>query len=231
MAGGSIVIIGSHQGLISKELQLAISNEGYSLKILDNCVELKTFSYNTIPQLIIVEAMEVSDEIYKFNEKIVTIPKLTNVPNIVVINQISRSETILLARMGFQELVVSPVDKKKLLLAIDKNINNMDVGSFRIVEEKSTESLVTLEFLTQLDATNSKNVENFVDHLIINKKAETIIFDFKKVSYLDSSGIGVLIVCEKKMKLLGGEMKIININEQVKKLLTMLQIDKILNID
>jgi stage II sporulation protein AA (anti-sigma F factor antagonist) len=106
----------------------------------------------------------------------------------------------------------------------------MKEGDFRIVDEETNATVTTVEFLNHVDASNSKNIENYIDNLIINKKVKNLKFDFKKVRYIDSSGIGVLIVCKKKLELLGGGLSLIHVNDQVQNLFSTLHIDQILEI-
>ena len=55
------------------------------------------------------------------------------------------------------------------------------------------------------------------------------IFDFGRVSFMDSAGIGMIIGRYKMMKLIGGEMEIVNISPNVKRILEMSGISKIIS--
>ena len=46
-----------------------------------------------------------------------------------------------------------------------------------------------------------------------------IIIDMRKVDYIDSSGIGTLVMALKGMERIGGELKVLGVPEQAKKLL------------
>jgi anti-sigma B factor antagonist len=46
-----------------------------------------------------------------------------------------------------------------------------------------------------------------------------MIIDLKRVDYIDSSGIGTLVMALKGVNRVGGELKVIGVPEQVKKLL------------
>lgn len=57
-----------------------------------------------------------------------------------------------------------------------------------------------------------------------NKELETLgntlnlIWDFEKLIYISSAGIRVLLIAQKAMNRIGGSMKIINANEDVKEI-------------
>ena len=57
-----------------------------------------------------------------------------------------------------------------------------------------------------------------------------VMFDFSKVSFMDSAGIGLLIGRYKLIKLLGGNAEIINTNKSIEKVLEMSGIVKIIPI-
>ncbi|BBE31700.1 anti-sigma F factor antagonist [Tepiditoga spiralis] len=78
----------------------------------------------------------------------------------------------------------------------------------------------------EIDMSNIKEVKE----KILDLKLSEMILDFKDVSYLDSSGIGMLISLHKTAQLKSGSLEIINIEEKIRKLFEMVGLDKILNI-
>ena len=56
------------------------------------------------------------------------------------------------------------------------------------------------------------------------------VFDFSRVTFMDSAGIGMIIGRYKMMKLIGGSLEIENVNESSKKILEMSGILKIIPI-
>jgi len=71
-----------------------------------------------------------------------------------------------------------------------------------------------VRFIGDLDATN---VEKIVDDIIelYNEGICNIIADFKRLRYVNSTGLGVLLHFSKTAKEKGGCFKIANINENV----------------
>ena len=57
-----------------------------------------------------------------------------------------------------------------------------------------------------------------------------VIFDFNNVSFMDSAGIGMLLGRYKNTVMLGGKVEIVNVNKNIKKILEMSGILKIIPI-
>ena len=55
-----------------------------------------------------------------------------------------------------------------------------------------------------------------------------VIFDFSNVSFMDSAGIGLIIGRYKLINMIGGELKIANVNTQIQKIFEMSGIIKII---
>ncbi len=69
-----------------------------------------------------------------------------------------------------------------------------------------------------------------MDYEITRFMPRKVMFDFSKVSFMDSAGIGLLIGRYKLIKLLGGNVEIINTNKSIEKVLEMSGIVKIIPI-
>ena len=80
----------------------------------------------------------------------------------------------------------------------------------------------------ELDHHTAKEVRDKVDNEINLRNIKNLIFDFNKVSFMDSSGIGVIVGRYKIINSLGGRTMIIRANKQVNKILDISGIKKIL---
>lgn len=69
-----------------------------------------------------------------------------------------------------------------------------------------------------------------MDNEIQRYMPKRIIFDFNKVTFMDSAGIGMLIGRYKMMKMLGGTSEIINVKPSIKKIFEMCGLLKIIPI-
>lgn len=90
------------------------------------------------------------------------------------------------------------------------------------------DKLLTVEITEEIDHHIVEKIRRKVDDEITRYMPRKTIFDFSRVSFMDSAGIGMIIGRYKMMKLIGGEMEIININPNVKRILEMSGISKII---
>lgn len=90
------------------------------------------------------------------------------------------------------------------------------------------DKLLTVEITEEIDHHIVEKIRRKVDDEITRYMPRKAIFDFSRVSFMDSAGIGMIIGRYKMMKLIGGEMEIININPNVKRILEMSGISKII---
>ena len=74
---------------------------------------------------------------------------------------------------------------------------------------------------------NSRDVELKLSELLRNK-AKKIIFDLKGVNMLDSTGVGILVVCKGKMAKEGGELRIAGATGIVDEVLRMTSVNKLM---
>lgn len=88
-----------------------------------------------------------------------------------------------------------------------------------------------IEFMsTELDHHITNEVRDEIDNILISKSVKNIIFDFRNINFMDSSGIGVIIGRYKKISSDGGKVSIININDRVKKVFDLSGMNKIIGI-
>ncbi len=94
--------------------------------------------------------------------------------------------------------------------------------------KKEKYTLVTVD-IEKLDGTKSPELKSqFV--LLNNEGNKNIILDFSTVKYSDSSGLSAILVAKRLCENLGGTFVIFGLQEYVSKLITISQLDSILNI-
>lgn len=89
---------------------------------------------------------------------------------------------------------------------------------------------LVIEITEEIDHHVAEKIRRKVDNEITRYMPRKTIFDFSRVSFMDSAGIGMLIGRYKMMKLIGGSLEIVNISETVKRILEMSGINKIIPI-
>ncbi|WDV47499.1 anti-sigma F factor antagonist [Clostridiaceae bacterium M8S5] len=79
----------------------------------------------------------------------------------------------------------------------------------------------------ELDHHTSEEVRKEIDDFFMTKSLKNIILDFKDLNFMDSSGIGLIIGRFKLVRDRKGEVKIINVDDRLMKMMTMSGIQKI----
>ena len=91
------------------------------------------------------------------------------------------------------------------------------------------DKLLMVEITEEIDHHIVEKIRRRVDDEITRYMPRKTIFDFGRVSFMDSAGIGMIIGRYKMMKLIGGEMEIVNISPNVKRILEMSGISRIIS--
>jgi len=82
----------------------------------------------------------------------------------------------------------------------------------------------------ELDHHTAKEVKDLIEKVIKNSNTKNLVFDFSRLSFMDSSGIGVIIGRYKLIRALGGNVTIAAPSKNIMKLLTMSGINKLIEI-
>lgn len=84
----------------------------------------------------------------------------------------------------------------------------------------------------EIDHHSSVGARNGIDRLIAQNRPNILLLELSEITFMDSSGLGLVLGRYRKMKENGGEMFLCNANERVLKILKMAGVDKIVkNID
>ena len=65
---------------------------------------------------------------------------------------------------------------------------------------------------------------------LISKGEKNFVLNFSKCTFIDSTGLGVLVSTHKKCKDLNGSFKLHTINQQVMKIFNLTRLDKVFDI-
>ena len=90
------------------------------------------------------------------------------------------------------------------------------------------DKLLIVEVTEEIDHHVAEKIRRKVDDEITRYMPRKTIFDFSRVTFMDSAGIGMLIGRYKMMKLIGGCLEIVNISATVRRILEMSGINKII---
>ena len=77
------------------------------------------------------------------------------------------------------------------------------------------------EIEEDIDECCVQKIRRRIDNEIQRYMPKEVIFDFSNVSIMDSAGIGLIIGRYKLINMIGGELKIANVNTQIQKIFEM----------
>jgi anti-anti-sigma factor len=80
-----------------------------------------------------------------------------------------------------------------------------------------------------LDGTRAAQFRQEISDLVENK-VDIVIIDFKDVSFMDSSGLGALVLSLKTVRAAKAQMFICSINDQVKMLFELTSMDRVFEV-
>ncbi len=94
------------------------------------------------------------------------------------------------------------------------------------LEEKK---ILIFKISEEIDEFKAKDIRRRADYEIERFMPKKVIFDFNRVSFMDSSGIGMIIGRYKQTSMLGGKMEIANLRPSVRKIFEMSGILKLIS--
>ena len=95
------------------------------------------------------------------------------------------------------------------------------------IEKKINGSELIVSIEGRLDTNSSSDLEKEVENL---NEIDSLIFDFNNLEYISSSGLRILLACQKKMNL-QGKMIIKNVNSNIMEIFEITGFSDILNIE
>lgn len=81
------------------------------------------------------------------------------------------------------------------------------------------DSTLVVKIEGELDHHEAERVKRAIDEEYEKKSCKNMIFELKNLTFMDSSGIGVIIGRYKKVKNNGGKVAIVNANQYLKKVI------------
>ena len=92
------------------------------------------------------------------------------------------------------------------------------------------EKLLILKLTEEIDECTVQNIRRKADYEIEKHIPRKVIFDFNSVTFMDSAGIGLIIGRYRIANMLGGTIEIANVTDNIKKVLELSGILKIIKI-
>ncbi len=98
------------------------------------------------------------------------------------------------------------------------------------VQISTKNDTVIAKLVGELDHHSASKARARLEEVIVNKAIKNLIFDLSELSFMDSSGIGMIIGRYKLISALGGKVKIVCKNVQIERLITMSGLKKLINV-
>lgn len=96
------------------------------------------------------------------------------------------------------------------------------------IEKKIERQTLSLSLAGELDMRTSENLRQAIDTEIDRRGIRTVILDLHDVSFVDSSGLGVILGRYKKLMLLGGKVIIKHVPPHIYKIMELSGLPKII---
>lgn len=71
----------------------------------------------------------------------------------------------------------------------------------------------------EVDHHGAAAIRERADRLILDDKVKNIVFDFEDTTFMDSSGLGIIIGRYRKISCFGGKVYAVNASERIRRLL------------
>jgi stage II sporulation protein AA (anti-sigma F factor antagonist) len=99
------------------------------------------------------------------------------------------------------------------------------------IRVQSAGEVVTAYIIGDLDHHSAKEMREEIDASLERMKPKLLILDFKDVTFMDSSGIGLIMGRYRLMQMLGGEIRVSNVSAQLRKVMRLAGLDRLAVID
>lgn len=78
--------------------------------------------------------------------------------------------------------------------------------------------ILTVFLSGEIDHNSAVSIRSQIDGQAENLHPKTLLLDFSKVSFMDSSGIGLIMGRYRTMELLGGNLKVVNVPPRLERI-------------
>ncbi len=98
------------------------------------------------------------------------------------------------------------------------------------MEHDRRRDTVTVHLAGELDHCSAQSVRRELDSLIADPGVKKLILDMKQMTFMDSSGIGVILGRYRTISQRGGSMGVKNMNSHVEKIFTLSGMKQIIQV-
>ncbi len=96
---------------------------------------------------------------------------------------------------------------------------------FRIID-----NYLMIKLPTEIDHHKAVDISSKADRYIVSKEVNNVVFDFERTTFMDSSGIGIIIGRYKKIACFGGSVYAVNADSRIRRILLLSGLQNIIHI-
>lgn len=100
-----------------------------------------------------------------------------------------------------------------------------------MVKLENEKDIVTVWLYGEIDHHSARAIREEVDENLQRSLPKKLIFDFRDVNFMDSSGIGLIMGRYKLIKSMGGEIVIRNVKEQIGRVMKLSGLQKLVQFE
>lgn len=97
------------------------------------------------------------------------------------------------------------------------------------IREAEQEGIVILKLKGRLTVGEASSIREKVNELLAQER-KSVIFDLAGVDYIDSTGLGSMVICYTTLKKAGGALKLLNLNKRNIELLLLTKLHTIFEV-
>lgn len=101
----------------------------------------------------------------------------------------------------------------------------MDMEDFKVIDD-----YLCIRLPEEVDHHKSAYISENADRYILKDQISNVVFDFEDTRFMDSSGIGIIMGRYKKISCFGGKVFAIHADRQIKRILHLSGLNKIIEI-
>ena len=99
------------------------------------------------------------------------------------------------------------------------------------VRIENQDGIITAFIMGDIDHHSAKEIRETIDFSLESSLPEILVLDFNDVTFMDSSGIGLVMGRYKLMQSMDGELRIQNVSSHMKKVMRLAGLDKLATFD
>lgn len=95
---------------------------------------------------------------------------------------------------------------------------------------KVIDNYLMIRLPNEIDHHKSVDISAKADRYILSKKVGNVVFDFERTTFMDSSGVGVILGRYKKISCFGGKVYAVHAGNRIRRMLLLSGLENIVEI-